>query len=844
MEYVGPVAHSVGYSLEDTASAIGLLSNNGIEAEKAGTALRGAISRMLKPTQQSAVAFKEMGLSTDKMKKGFYSLPDLIDTINKNTQGMTKAQKAHLITQAFGVEAQTGMNVLLSQGGDALRDLSKETKNATGYTKDLADQMGNSAQQKVNRLKASFQVLEQEIGQELVPEITPLIEDVTHLIKEFGDLDESQKQNIIHIALFAAGIGPASLVLGGLTKSVRLLTGGLGKGLTALNKYSKATKVMGTVSKVEAAGGIAAAAGEAGALTGVLGLLTNPVTLTVAGLGAVGFAGYEVYKHLKKTNKSMDELQKVSFDTAESLMKQHDSNAKLIDSFDQLRAKSHLTNDEFGRYLDIQTKINRESDPQVLARLRDEQEKLRKKSGLTNDQLDRMVDLNSTLTKKLPLSTDKITEQGNRVAGTTSSLQKYNEELAKASTRDLEIEYQKTLSNEPKLLAKKAELQSQINAGRKQETELLKLAQNYNKTAVNDAIKKYENELLQLNTQSWHNYQLGITDKSLDKQIKQDQKILKALKGGKQTLVDQLDTLNKQNNTLNDQIAKTNTDLKKKDEAKKKLQEQLLVESGISSKKADQLVKDGKSVSYINSSISKLKKQKEKLDEMVPPNKRNSDLYKNQVSSINNQISKLQHARTEIKGMNKDGEKTNKTLGKTINKKVKITVSPKPYTVDDQLKKDVFKTVHVTYQEQSYLMGNTRGHNALIGANASGTDNWRGGLTWVGEKGPELIDLPKGTKIYDNQKSVAMMASLTDQSRSIQAMNQFLGSQSVSPSTERVMLDNSKLEQLQAQNNQLVSLLIQTLQNKQFNISEKQVYDANKNYSDQLQARLKTARGR
>jgi phage-related minor tail protein len=46
-----------------------------------------------------------------------------------------------------------------------------------------------------------------------------------------------------------------------------------------------------------------------------------------------------------------------------------------------------------------------------------------------------------------------------------------------------------------------------------------------------------------------------------------------------------------------------------------------------------------------------------------------------------------------------------------------------------------------------------------FGANANGTDNWRGGLTWVGEEGAELIDLPKGSKVYDHQSSVAMAAA-------------------------------------------------------------------------------------
>lgn len=37
--------------------------------------------------------------------------------------------------------------------------------------------------------------------------------------------------------------------------------------------------------------------------------------------------------------------------------------------------------------------------------------------------------------------------------------------------------------------------------------------------------------------------------------------------------------------------------------------------------------------------------------------------------------------------------------------------------------------------------------------NAAGDQNWRGGLTWVGESGPELVNLPRGSQIYSNQES-------------------------------------------------------------------------------------------
>lgn len=40
--------------------------------------------------------------------------------------------------------------------------------------------------------------------------------------------------------------------------------------------------------------------------------------------------------------------------------------------------------------------------------------------------------------------------------------------------------------------------------------------------------------------------------------------------------------------------------------------------------------------------------------------------------------------------------------------------------------------------------------------NAMGTNFFRGGATWVGEQGPELIELPRGTKIFDNNESMRM----------------------------------------------------------------------------------------
>ena len=47
-KYVAPVAGSLGYSAEDTAIALGLMANAGIKGSQSGTALRGALTRLMK----------------------------------------------------------------------------------------------------------------------------------------------------------------------------------------------------------------------------------------------------------------------------------------------------------------------------------------------------------------------------------------------------------------------------------------------------------------------------------------------------------------------------------------------------------------------------------------------------------------------------------------------------------------------------------------------------------------------------------------------------------------------------------------------------------------------------
>ncbi|EBI2485741.1 TPA_asm: phage tail tape measure protein [Listeria monocytogenes] len=310
MNYVGPISHSLGYSLTDTAAAVGLLSNRGIEGQKAGTGLRGMLTSLLKPSKSAAEAMSAVGLTIEDNNGNMKTLPTLLDDINDKTKKMTKTQKNSFLTMIFGREPLSAVNTLLEAGGDSLRKYSKGADEANGYTKQVADNMRKAGKFGVDQFKASLEVLEQNVGQKLMPALTPIIEWANKMIDKFNDLSGAQQQSIIKWAGILAATGPV-LMIGGKLVS---MTGGLIKGFAGLGK------ILGLGSKLAplAAGfGATTTAVEgtslaAAGLAGSFGAL--PAVITVAGAALLGVGIYALDKHISKIEESKERIKTWGYD--------------------------------------------------------------------------------------------------------------------------------------------------------------------------------------------------------------------------------------------------------------------------------------------------------------------------------------------------------------------------------------------------------------------------------------------------------------------------------------------------------------------------------------------------
>ncbi|MBS0950057.1 phage tail tape measure protein [Weissella minor] len=191
MEYTGATAHQSGLSLSETASAIGVLSNNGLEADKAGTGLRKTISSLQSPTKGAKEALDGIGLSTkdfvDKSGK-MKSMTEIFGMLNQHTEKLSKFEKGQLFHTLFGATGQQAGSIL-AENSKQLGDLNKKVEDSAkgqGYVAELAKKNMGSVKNELAQFKEAGNATLIMIGKEMLP---VLREASIQMVKTFDSKD-------------------------------------------------------------------------------------------------------------------------------------------------------------------------------------------------------------------------------------------------------------------------------------------------------------------------------------------------------------------------------------------------------------------------------------------------------------------------------------------------------------------------------------------------------------------------------------------------------------------------------------------------------------------------------
>lgn len=302
-KYVGPVAGALGYTIEDTALALGLMADAGIVGSQAGTTLKRAIEDLTNPSEEAADLMADLGISMFDSAGEAKPLNDIIKDLRGSLGDMEQEQQMAAASTLFSSSALSGMLGIINASDEDFHGLIDNLENAEGNAKKFADIMTDNLQSELKILKNNLQDVGITIFEIMVPALNKGVEFLKKMLERFQQLSPEAQENIVKYGAIAAALGPvitlggkAVIVFGQMKAALLLKKGAAAAAGSAIGvgKVGLAGKIAGLTGGTKvAAGALGMTKLGLGGTLAALPMLINPVTVGIAG---VAVAGYGIHK--------------------------------------------------------------------------------------------------------------------------------------------------------------------------------------------------------------------------------------------------------------------------------------------------------------------------------------------------------------------------------------------------------------------------------------------------------------------------------------------------------------------------------------------------------------------
>ncbi len=141
----GGVLNNLNVSVEDSATALGVLANRGIKGSEAGNKLNTVLINLTSGTGQAGEMMSKLGISAFDSEGKFIGLQETLQRVNEATKGLTEEERNAALA-AIGGKTQidtlndllAGLNTTTEDGRTEWQALNDELYNAQGAMMDMA----------------------------------------------------------------------------------------------------------------------------------------------------------------------------------------------------------------------------------------------------------------------------------------------------------------------------------------------------------------------------------------------------------------------------------------------------------------------------------------------------------------------------------------------------------------------------------------------------------------------------------------------------------------------------------------------------------------------------------
>lgn len=335
-KYVAPVAGALGYSMEDTAVAVGLMANAGIKASQGGTALRSIINRLVAPTKESGTAMDRLGLSITDSEGNMKSLAQIMQDLRKSLRGLSKDEQASIAKHLAGQEAMSGLLAIVNASEMDFLKLSNAIDGSSGAAQKMADTMNDNVSGQLTLLNSQIEGVMIKQFDRASASMRKGINSVSEAIASVNW--DKVGDAVGYFAEKAANLFSFILSNGGAIVGTLTTIASVSATLFAVNKIGAFIGWLNSLMRTYTSLNAVITTVKTSQLALNAAQLASPVGLVVAGLGALAaafiVAGQRMKENAKEAygltdaEKELNREIKNNYDAQKQLNEQRDDNVK------------------------------------------------------------------------------------------------------------------------------------------------------------------------------------------------------------------------------------------------------------------------------------------------------------------------------------------------------------------------------------------------------------------------------------------------------------------------------------------------------------------------------------
>lgn len=270
MSVAAPIFSAAGYSVNDAALYMGVMANNGIDADKAANSLKTGLARLVSPAKDGAMMMERLGISVTNTDGSMKSSIQIQDELHNAFSKLSESEQIAAASAIFGKNQMAPWLALINTAPEDVNKLSTSLSECAGTTDEMAQSMMSGFGGSIEQLKSSLDVLMTMLGKTLAEFLVPIIQHLQKLLTWLNSLDAGTRKIIVTVGMVVAAAGPVLITVGKVAQGIGSIMELAPKLVTA---FSKIPEILTTVG------------GAFKALWAFM--LANPITIIIAAIAAL-----------------------------------------------------------------------------------------------------------------------------------------------------------------------------------------------------------------------------------------------------------------------------------------------------------------------------------------------------------------------------------------------------------------------------------------------------------------------------------------------------------------------------------------------------------------------------